>query len=61
MEEMKKMAASWARSFLAAALALYMAGETDPKTLLMAGAAAVAPVIMRYLNPKDTAFGLLGK
>jgi hypothetical protein len=61
MEEMKKMAASWARSFVAAALALYMAGETDPKTLLMAGAAAVAPVIMRYLNPKDTAFGLLGK
>jgi hypothetical protein len=61
MEEMKKMAASWARSFAAAALALYMAGETDPKTLLMAGAAAVAPVIMRYLNPKDTAFGLLGK
>jgi hypothetical protein len=61
MEEMKKMVASWARSFVAAALALYMAGETDPKTLLMAGAAAVAPVIMRYLNPKDTAFGLLGK
>jgi hypothetical protein len=61
MEEMKKMAASWARSFVAAALALYMAGETDPKTLLMAGAAAVAPVIMRYLNPKDTSFGLLGK
>jgi hypothetical protein len=61
MEEMKKMAASWARSFVAAALALYMAGETDPKTLLMAGAAAVAPVIMRYLNPKDTSFGFLGK
>jgi hypothetical protein len=61
MEQMKAMAASWARSFLAAALALYMAGETDPKTLAMAGGAAVAPVILRWLNPKDQAFGLLGK
>ena len=58
MEKMKAMAASWARSFFAAALALYMAGETDPKTLAMAGAAAVAPVILRWLNPKDTAFGV---
>lgn len=61
MEEIKAMAASWARSFMAASLALYMAGETDPKTLALAGAAAVAPVILRYLNPKDQAFGLLGK
>jgi hypothetical protein len=61
MEQVKAMASSWARSFMAAALALYMAGETDPKTLAMAGAAAVAPVILRWLNPKDQAFGLLGK
>jgi hypothetical protein len=61
MEQMKAMAASWARSFMAASLALYMAGEQDPKTLAMAGAAAVAPVILRWLNPKDQAFGLLGK
>ena len=58
---MKPIAASWARSFMAAAVALYMAGETDPKTLGMAGVAAVLPVILRWLNPKDTAFGLLGK
>jgi hypothetical protein len=61
MEQVKAMAASWARSFMAASLALYMAGETDPKTRAMAGAAAVAPVILRWLNPKDQAFGLLGK
>jgi len=30
MEQVKSLAASWARSFLAAALALYMAGVTDP-------------------------------
>ena len=61
MEQMKAMAASWARSFLAAALALYMAGVTDIKTLAMAGAAAVAPVILRWLNPKDADFGVMGK
>jgi len=58
---MKLVAASWARSFMAASVALYMAGETDPKKLGMAGLAAVLPVILRWLNPKDTAFGLLGK
>lgn len=61
MKEAKALGASWARSFMAAALALYMAGETDPKKLGMAGVAAVAPVIMRWLNPNDTAFGSKGK
>jgi hypothetical protein len=61
MDKMKPIAASWARSFMAATVALYMAGETDPKKLGMAGVAAVLPVILRWLNPKDTAFGLLGK
>jgi hypothetical protein len=58
MEQAKALAASWARSFLAAALALYMAGITDPKTLAMAGVAAVAPVILRWLNPSDASFGV---
>ena len=49
--------ASWLRSFLAAGLAVYMAGVTDPKAIAMAGIAAVAPVILRYLNPNDAAFG----
>jgi hypothetical protein len=46
---------------MAATVALYMAGETDPKKLGMAGVAAVLPVILRWLNPKDAAFGLTGK
>ncbi len=58
---MKPIAASWARSFMAATVALYMAGETDPKKLGMAGLAAVLPVILRWLNPNDSAFGLSGK
>jgi hypothetical protein len=57
MEELKKMAASWARSFLAAGIAVYMSGNTDPKAIAMGGVAAVLPVILRYLNPGDAAFG----
>jgi hypothetical protein len=58
MEQAKALAASWGRSFLSAALALYMAGVTDPKTLAMGGVAAVAPVILRWLNPSDASFGV---
>jgi hypothetical protein len=61
MDKDKALAASWARSFMAAALALYLAGVQDPKTLAMAGVAAVAPVILRWLNPNDKSFGLTGK
>jgi hypothetical protein len=57
MKDVKALAASWARSFLAAALALYMAGVTDPEKLLMGGVAAIAPVILRWLNPSDESFG----
>jgi hypothetical protein len=61
MEKSKALLASWGRSFLAASLAIFMAGETDPKTVGMAGLAAILPVVLRWLNPKDTAFGLSGK
>ena len=61
MDKAKSVAASWGRSFLAAVLTLYMAGVSDPKTLLMAGVAAIAPVILRYLNPNDKSFGVTGE
>jgi hypothetical protein len=61
MTDFKAMAASWARSFLAAGIAVYMAGITDPKAIGGAGLAAVLPVVLRYLNPNDTAFGSKGK
>lgn len=57
----KAMLQSWARSFVAAALALYTAGETDPGVLLNAGLAAVVPVAIRYFNKKDPAFGLVAQ
>ena len=61
MDKAKALIASWARSFMAAALALYMAGVTDPKTLAMGGVAAIVPVVLRWLNPNDKAFGSTGK
>jgi len=61
MEQFKAMGASWARSFLAAAIAVYLSGNTDPKAIAGAGAAAVLPVILRWLNPSDAAFGVKGK
>ncbi len=57
MDQVKALAASWFRSFLAASLAVYLAGVTDPKAILGAGLSAIAPVILRWLNPADTAFG----
>lgn len=53
----KAVLGSYARSFLSAALALYLAGETDPKALLAAGVAAVLPPLLRWLNPNDMAYG----
>lgn len=57
----KAILASWGRSFAAAALALYSAGETDPAMLLNAGIAAVVPVMIRFFNKKDPAFGMVAK
>lgn len=59
--QLKAMLASWARSFVAAALALYTAGETDPLVLLNAGFAAVVPVAIRYFNKKDPVFGRIAE
>ena len=56
-DKIKAMLASYARSFLAAALAVYATGETGWKALLAAGLSAVVPVAIRALNPKDPAFG----
>jgi hypothetical protein len=57
MKNLKPMLASWGRSFMAASLACYLAGVTDPTALLNAGLASVLPVILRWLNPNDLAFG----
>lgn len=52
-----RIVASYARSFVSAVLALYLAGVTDPRELLAAGVAAIVPPLLRWLNPNDPAFG----
>jgi hypothetical protein len=51
------MLQSYGRSFIGAAIALYLAGVTDPYLYLNALIAAVAPVAIRYFNKNDIAFG----
>ena len=55
-EAQKALAASYARSVLGAAVAVY-ASTGDIKMAANALWAAALPVIMRYLNPNDSAFG----
>jgi len=57
-KKLQAAAASYARTAASAAIAMYMAGHTDPKSLGMAAVGAVAGPLLRALNPKDTAFGV---
>lgn len=59
--KVKALLASYGRSVLSAATALYLAGVTDPLDLLWSLLAAVLPVAIRYINPNDKAFGISPK
>ena len=52
----KALLASYGRSVLGSAVALYMAG-VPLEDLLYSLLSAILPVALRYLNPKDAAFG----
>lgn len=56
--KVKRFVASYARVFLAAVLALYLAGVRDWGALFDAGVAAVLPPLLRWLNPKDPVYGI---
>ena len=56
-EQILSALSSYGRAFLSAALALYMTGNTNPSDLVKAGIAAIAPVILKSLNPNDGSFG----
>ena len=53
----KNMLASYGRSVLGAATALYASGVTDVETLAYALLGAIIPVVLRAANPNDLAFG----
>jgi hypothetical protein len=56
-KQTKAMLASYARSVIAAVAAVIATGNTDPQDLAKAAAAALLPVIMRWANPNDQAYG----
>ena len=58
-EQIKAALASYGRSVLGAATALYASGVTDPQTLAYSLLGALVPVVLRAANPNDTAFGRL--
>ena len=57
MDQAKAMLASWLRSSVAGALAVYMTGNTNPKDLALGLVAGLVPVLSRWANPNDVAFG----
>lgn len=56
-EKLVAIAGTYLRAAFAAVLALYLAGETNPKNLLMAAVASVAAPILKALDHKEAAFG----
>jgi hypothetical protein len=56
-KQTKAMLASYARSVIAGVAAVVATGNTDPQDLAKAAAAALLPVIMRWVNPNDPAYG----
>ena len=58
-EQLKATLASYGRSALAAAVAMYASGITDPETLAYSLLGAIVPVALRAINQNDSAFGRL--
>jgi hypothetical protein len=58
-EQLKAILASYGRSALAAGVAMYASGITDPETLAYSLLGALVPVALRAINPNDSAFGRL--
>lgn len=57
LNDLKKAAASWAKTFIATALATYLATGLDVQTIANAAIAAVLPSIINWLNPNYERYG----
>lgn len=55
--KLKAIALTYGRAAVASVIALYLAGEQDPKKLGYAFIAALAGPILKALDPKSTEFG----
>ena len=57
ISDLKLAAESWAKAFLAAALATYLAVGWDATALVNAGLASVLPSVINWLNPNYERYG----
>ena len=57
METFKQVALSWFRASASAAIALYLTGVTDIKTLGTAALAGFLGPVLKWLDPSATEFG----
>lgn len=57
METLKQVSLTWFRAAASAAIALYLAGETDLKTLGMAALAGFLGPVLKYLDSSAPEFG----
>ncbi len=55
--QFQSMALSWFRAAASAAVALYLTGVTDFKTLGMAALAGFLGPVLKWLDPSATEFG----
>jgi hypothetical protein len=55
--KLQSAALSWFRAAAAAAVALYLAGETDLKTLGMAALSGFLGPVLKWLDSSSTDFG----
>jgi hypothetical protein len=57
MEKFKQVALSWFRAAASAAIALYLAGETDLAVLGTAALAGFLGPVLKWLDPSAKEFG----
>jgi hypothetical protein len=57
MEKIKQVSLTWFRAAAAAAIALYLAGETDLKVLGTAALAGFLGPVLKWLDPSAPEFG----
>jgi hypothetical protein len=56
-EQLKQVSLTWFRAAAAAAIALYLAGETDLKTLGLAALTGFLGPVLKWLDPSAKEFG----
>jgi len=56
-EKLTAIAATYLRAGIAAVIALWLAGVTDPKALATAGIAAIAGPLLKAMDPNCAEFG----